>query len=296
MSMTLHVRRRLAIPMAYAVRFLIRHSTSPARRTALWDYARKHIDFLGFKTIAQCDGIGTLKVDSRSFQSRHLFYFGLWEPRLTSYVVDSAKEGGVFLDVGASFGYFTLLATRHFDSVISIEASPVSFRRLMETVERNGIRNVQAINCGVGEEVADLPFYRRRGRGSGDTFVYEEGAELDRLVPVAPLSELLSRVDLSPGLITFAKIDVEGFDHVVLNQILDDLASFSRLKRIAIEYDPQIDAHWRAIERARAHGFTPLLLQRDYELEYYTAPEPLRQLPALAAAPDMFCDILLART
>ena len=37
---------------------------------------------------------------------------GIWEPQETQFLLDTLRQGDIFVDVGANIGYFSLLAAR----------------------------------------------------------------------------------------------------------------------------------------------------------------------------------------
>jgi FkbM family methyltransferase len=75
---------------------------------------------------------------------------GHYEPLTTRFIIDCLSLGDTFVDIGAHFGYFSLLASRLVGptgKVISIEAMPSTFLALKNNVERNGIANAELHNC-----------------------------------------------------------------------------------------------------------------------------------------------------
>ncbi|HET6925213.1 MAG TPA: hypothetical protein VFH39_05275, partial [Candidatus Saccharimonadales bacterium] len=50
-------------------------------------------------------------VDTRDISlAPHLMFDGIWEEPLTKLILSALNENSVFLDVGANFGYFGLIA------------------------------------------------------------------------------------------------------------------------------------------------------------------------------------------
>jgi hypothetical protein len=46
--------------------------------------------------------------DTRDIVQQHIYYFGVWEPNLTRWIVRRLAPGDVFIDVGANVGYYSL--------------------------------------------------------------------------------------------------------------------------------------------------------------------------------------------
>ncbi len=71
---------------------------------------------------------------------QRIAWLGEYEPKLTDFICKIALQGGTLLDVGANYGYFTLLwcAARPDNQVVAVEASPRNLPFLRENIERNG--------------------------------------------------------------------------------------------------------------------------------------------------------------
>ena len=70
---------------------------------------------------------------------------GMWEPAETALIRSQLKPGDTFIDVGANFGYYTVLASKLVGPtgrVIAFEPDPRSFQLLERNVARNGCTNV----------------------------------------------------------------------------------------------------------------------------------------------------------
>lgn len=83
-----------------------------------------------------------LIVDVTEFTTSNL-YFGNrpYEPATTDYLRRRLTTGGVFVDIGANHGYFTLLAAALVGSagrVVAFEPNPPVFEQLAEHVKLNG--------------------------------------------------------------------------------------------------------------------------------------------------------------
>jgi FkbM family methyltransferase len=74
-------------------------------------------------------------------------------------VLSRLPEGGVFLDVGAYFGWYSLVVARERRNtrVLAFEPVPASWARLEENRRRNGLENVRAVRAALGAEEMELP-------------------------------------------------------------------------------------------------------------------------------------------
>ena len=279
---------------ARAVRFgLRRHGLPAGMRAALWHQAERRVSHYGVREIARTRSGHLLDVDTAHMVEKQIYYFGEWEPHFTRYLLGRAPWPGTFLDLGANIGYFTLLASGAFERVVAVEASPRIFARLAANVARNGVEDrVRCANVAVGAEAAELDFYFDEGQSGGSSLLPGENRVREARVPVLPLDRILSPSELA--CVSFVKIDVEGLESVVLDQVLGLLGHLRPDLRIMVEYDPArgIDG---ALERCRAAGFAVALMQGPYALEAYLDPRARAPLAEVTQAPAIFCDLLLER-
>lgn len=139
-----------------------------------------------------------------------------YEPHVARRVGDLLRPGMTFVDVGASFGYYTVLAGRLVGStgrVVACEPGPQNVSLLLLNIEAHQLANVAVHPVAASDRAGALLYHGSGGNGhissfSGDPSELANG----ELVPARPLDELLraeSRVDV-------IKIDVEGAEGRVL--------------------------------------------------------------------------------
>ena len=73
-----------------------------------------------------------LQVDLKEVTSKVLFTFGAFEEHLTAFFCSYLKEGMMFVDVGAHFGYFSVVAA----SLVGKTGRVVAFEPIPETAQR----------------------------------------------------------------------------------------------------------------------------------------------------------------
>jgi FkbM family methyltransferase len=210
---------------------------------------------LGFKVLC----------DTRDFIQRRVFYFGIFEHNLTYYIIDSLSPGDCFVDVGANIGYMTLLASTSVGPggrVIAIEASPRTFQALTANLDLNHCTNVQPINMAVlgGPGVVQIEEVDAKNSGAARVKTAGEG---DAGVPGDALTTILGR---DAAEVVFIKIDIEGSEEPVLEDLLRNLDRYPKLKRIAVELREPGAAF---VDRFRAVGFRAFGLHNDYRIEHY---------------------------
>lgn len=141
-------------------------------------------------------------------------FCGIYEADESRAIHALAKEkGGLLVDVGANFGYYTLLwcAANPANRVLAIEASPKNAQALRENVESNGFTDrVKILECAVtrekGEVTFDLGSDQETGWG-GISSGLEGGAIT---VPGERLDDLMDEP------VTVLKVDCEGADAWVI--------------------------------------------------------------------------------
>jgi FkbM family methyltransferase len=123
----------------------------------------------------------------------------------------------VFVDVGASVGYFTILAGRAAGpegKVIACEPGPQNHTALLLNTMVNGLDNVRVVPCAVSDS-ASVVLYHRLGGGNGSITSYDgDPASIGSrdLIRTRTLDDILGgepRVDV-------VKIDVEGAEGRVM--------------------------------------------------------------------------------
>jgi FkbM family methyltransferase len=136
---------------------------------------------------------------------------------VTEQVLRLLQPGSVFVDVGASIGYFTILAARAVGSegkVIACEPGPQNHTVLLLNTVVNKVDNVLIVPCAISDTAAVVA-YRHLGGGNGAIAGFDGAPEsigTGDLVQARSLDDILEgqpRVDV-------IKIDVEGAEGRVI--------------------------------------------------------------------------------
>lgn len=141
---------------------------------------------------------------------------GFYELKLSQHLRLLAKRGGLLVDVGANYGYFSLIwaAQNTTNRVIAYEASPRNYPALLKNITKNGLLSSISVNAlAAGNQPGLLGFNlgpeEQTGWG-GLAFEGPSGKMVD--VPVIRLDEELA----DENSIDVLKIDTEGADTWVL--------------------------------------------------------------------------------
>ena len=188
--------------------------------------------------------------DLRNSLAREVYFTGQYEPQETALIEALVKPGQVFVDVGAHWGYFSLIASQKVGKrgrIISIEADPRLYRTLSRNVRDNALSQIEPINIAAAAETGVL-------RMSG----YKEGEEnwgVSRLlgsdqkgndenvfdVPTASIDLLLDQRSI--GKVDVLKMDIEGAEALALRGMEEGLRS-GRYRTMVIELHPGILPHF----------------------------------------------------
>lgn len=139
------------------------------------------------------------------------WYSGLHEQDEMGFVLHALRPNGLFVDVGANVGSYTVLAAGAVGArVVSFEPHPETFARLKANIAINCLSSiVEARCCGVSCSAGELAFTADRDTTNRLIQSNDEGASIT--VPVVTLDEALG--GRTPAII---KVDVEGHEAQVI--------------------------------------------------------------------------------
>jgi FkbM family methyltransferase len=142
-------------------------------------------------------------------------FTGIYELALTRRVIDLAAGNGLFVEVGANLGYFSLLwaAASPSNRVMAIEASPRNIPILSENVARNRMEaQIRVLGVAAGASSGQMTFDPGPVDQTGWGGLTASGVPGALLVDVVRLDEVIA-ADQEVALL---KIDTEGADTWVL--------------------------------------------------------------------------------
>lgn len=200
-------------------------------------------------------------VDTRDISlAPHLLFDGYWEMWITKVFRQSVRPGMTVVDVGANFGYYTLIAADLVGStgkVHAVEADPQNFELLRKTIDVNGFSSRVAAHCFAAVECARVVELVKHDNylGSHSIFSAGESQEACKKVPVQGLA--LDDVIAAP--VDFMKIDAEGAEPLIvrgMNRLIENSPALSMI----MEFSPAYYRHQGIEPRSflntlRGHGF-----------------------------------------
>jgi FkbM family methyltransferase len=126
------------------------------------------------------------------------------------------KPGMAVLDIGANIGETTLAFSKlcgKNGKVISFEPDPETFAKLKKHLELNHCENVIAINKGLGKTSGEV-FFEENEMNSGGNRISPKQQSGNKKISISSLDQTIEELNILK--IDFIKIDVEGYEYLVL--------------------------------------------------------------------------------
>jgi len=152
-----------------------------------------------------------------------LFYPQLYDYQEISFIGKHLQKGGIFLDIGANVGFYSLVASSIVGNeglVLSVEADPYTYQKLCFNIRQNDMRNILPLQVGVSDmrQILRLGLNTAGNRG-GNSFLPNTNREsID--VACYPLLDLLRINHINQ--IAGVKIDIEGYEFTVLSNFFTE--------------------------------------------------------------------------
>ncbi len=170
---------------------------------------------------------------------RSIIFNGFYELGFSKTIIKMAKKGGLLIDVGANYGYFTCLwaSVNPKNKVVAFEASPLNIEPLKINISKNNLHKQVIIEPkAVGKEEGTLMFSLCNTEGqtgwgglSLEQQIDDVAVEAITLDTYATINEI-NEIDV-------LKIDTEGADTWVLYGAKNLLLQ-KRIKHIHFEKNP----------------------------------------------------------
>ena len=167
----------------------------------------------------------------KNLVERHIIKRGVWEREQVDYFFSAAKQKqcDVFLDVGANFGYYSLIAMRlnMFAEVHAIEPHPKIYSLLLNHIRINNFNAITPHNIAASDSKDDM-FITKEAKGSA--MVFKDEKENTIVIQSATLDSVFS----FSGRNIAVKIDVEGHEVAALAGMKELLANNNILLQIEV--------------------------------------------------------------
>jgi FkbM family methyltransferase len=244
--------------------------------------------------------------------SQFIYYFGVWEPDISHWILERLTSGATFIDIGANVGYYSLLASTRVGPsgrVVAIEAAPLNYGNLLRNISINYLRNIRAVNVACWRCEDSLDLFCGPPSHSGITtvipdFAANRGCEVFQKIQARPLASILTHEEAT--LARLVKIDVEGAEPEVIEGMKPLLNEFPESVEFIIEINPdQIASSGKTVETVLAPflegGFHVYQISNNYSPGSYLD----RDLTSRIGSPvrvslssrllESQCDVILSR-
>ncbi len=166
---------------------------------------------------------------------------------------------GVFIDVGAHVGRWTLFVSKTASRVLAFEAHPETYQYLVRNIETNQVKNVEAFNVALSDAEKKIRFNARELSHASVSMISEEGNIEVESKPLDFFTKAIPEVEL-------LKIDAESHEFYVLRGARETL---QKTKRIICEINGESDRQ-RVIDFLRSFGFAHVEKLPDEADFYFT--------------------------
>jgi len=208
-----------------------------------------------------------MRLGTVDFVERTILLSGAWEPATWHGLSEHIPEGGVFVDVGAHIGYYSLKAASTVGPrgrVLAVEPNPETLRKLRANIRESGaesIVTVEPLACSDSDAVLEL--FAATPKNTGASSLSQGNAE--QFGPVTGSYHVRARrldeIVRESGVtrLDALKIDVEGAELMALKGATETLDRYHPV--IAIELiDDQLKrmgaSSAEVIAFLRAHGYS----------------------------------------
>ncbi len=164
-----------------------------------------------------------LELDPTSSIDKKLISGKGHDETVTDLILDRLRDGGIFIDVGANIGYFSLLAARlHNVHVLAFEPSPRELKRFYANMTLNHLRGTITIYpYGLSDRACVMPLHLSSDYNPTMNSVADLSPFMKYVESVecyfSPFDALVSPKQLDQ--IRVFKVDVEGYELSVLDGV-----------------------------------------------------------------------------
>lgn len=197
----------------------------------------------------------------------HVMLDGYWEMWLTQFIARLVKPGMHVADVGANYGYYSLLMGDLIGPtgrLLAVEPNPPVVQMLRRTLELNGFASRSTVvAAAAGSSEGEGHLLVPAGEPKNATLVSGPGAQGDAALVDVPIRSLDVLLGAFPR-VDFLKIDAEGAEEDIVGGLDQTIARWR--PRIVLEFNPGRCRDPQGL-LARLRGRYPVLQCLGYDAE-----------------------------
>ena len=191
--------------------------------------------FNGLSSIQKHQDI-KIKLNINDWIQQNIFFLGCYEDAELKVLSNHLKPDSVFIDIGANFGLYSLIASQYISekgTIFSFEPFPENYKSLCTNLSLNNLQRITAENTAVGSETGTLKlYYNSQEKNLGMVSSNQTQNSDFMTVNKTCLDDYLKSKSLEK--ITFIKIDVEGFEYEVLQGMKQTLQQYNPIILIEV--------------------------------------------------------------
>lgn len=172
------------------------------------------------------------------YLDKQIYVYQKYEDHIVKEIIKASKPGDCVLDIGANIGHHTLimsLCVGNSGSVYAFEPIPDIRNQLLKSVSINDFKNITVFPYALGDvEKVDYISINESNVG-GSSIVPAKSMGVTKKIPIE-VKKLDNVTDLTGKVVSFIKIDVEGYEFNVLKGAVNLLKK--DLPTILIEFSP----------------------------------------------------------
>lgn len=155
----------------------------------------------------------------------------------TEYLINYLKPNTVFVDIGAHYGYYSILASKIHKSIktISIEPGEVNYQILLKNIKLNNLKNNHSQKLAISNTNGVKIFNINDASDSSGFYSHPLTKTLKKIkVETKKLDTMIGN-----GKVDFIKIDVEGHEPVALDGMKAVIKNNKNLQML-VEFNPKM--------------------------------------------------------
>lgn len=165
----------------------------------------------------------------------------------------------IFLDIGANIGYYTVAMSDICDYVLAVEPLDICIDLIKKSIIKNNIKNVKIEQCCITDKGDETVYLHKRDKNIGATRIVRSITDIK--TTTLTLDQLFKKYDLNN--IHLIKIDIEGYEPVVINNSIDLLKS-KIVKNFVLEITPLTHEN----KYTKAYNNVKKMLENLYKYNY----------------------------
>lgn len=192
---------------------------------SVYDY-RKLVD--GTFSVKTVDGL-LFHLNPSNYPDQCILLDGAFEKESTYFIKNYCKQGMVCLDVGANFGYYSVLIAKlvqETGSVLSFEPSSIFRSRLIANIQLNNFKNITTFDIGLSDKREILEIYIGSQTATMHWIDGEDGqlSPMKEKIDLETLDNVIKERSISR--IDFIKVDIDGHEYRFLQGAIETIRQF----------------------------------------------------------------------